>query len=106
MSITQGQTIRVDDEGTQLEIQLTENGVAVDISTQSTMDITLKRPDGTSVTRAGSFSTDGTDGKVHIITIAGDLSMYGTYWIQGHMVFSGWDGYSSIAEFEVHENLG
>lgn len=100
------QQIRVGDVGTQLELEVLEDSVAVDISGATTQDITLRRPDGTSVTQAGTFTTDGIDGKIHILTQAGDLSMEGTYMIQAHIALTTWDGYSSIGEFEVHENLG
>ncbi len=100
------QEIRVGDIGTHLELELQEECVVVDISSASVKNITLQRPDKTSVTRAGTFTTDGTDGKIYLATIAGDLSMEGTYYIQAYIELPAWQGYSSVGEFEVHDNLG
>ena len=100
------QEIRVGDTGTKLEVEVLENAVAVDISTATTKDITIQRPDGTTILSAGTFSTDGIDGKIYHTTGAGDLSMEGTYYIQAFIVLASWSGYSSIGEFEVLANLG
>lgn len=100
------QEIRVGDIGTQLELEIQENSVPLNVSTNTTMDITLKRPDNTAITRAGTFQTSGADGKIVFTTIAGDLTIEGTYKIQAFIVLPAWTGYSSIGEFEVHANLG
>ena len=101
--------IHVGDIGTVLELTLKEtvNGVsvAVDISAATVKDITLERPDETTVVRAGVFDTDGTDGVLTFTTIAGDLSLYGCYNLQVYLELAGWDGYSNIVEIEAHKNI-
>jgi hypothetical protein len=77
----------------------------VDLSSASTLSIRLKRPDNTTVSRTGIISTNGTDGKMHMLTIDGDINIEGTYYIQGKVIFAGWDGYSSVGKFEVNDNL-
>ncbi len=105
MAICDTKEIRVDDIGTKLELEVLEDSVAVDISTASTKDITLQRPDGTTIVHEGVFTTDGTEGKVYFTTSLGDLSMEGTYYIQVYIALATWQGYSTIGEFEVHDNL-
>jgi hypothetical protein len=101
--------IHVGDIGTVLELALTETiagiATAVDISAATVKDITLRRPDLTTVTRAGVFVTDGTDGLITITTISGDLSMDGCYSLQVYLELASWDGYSNIGEFIAHVNL-
>ena len=103
------QTIRVGDIGTRFELEVTEkvNGVdtAVDISGATTYDVIIQRPDRTTVTRAGTFTTDGTEGKLYLDSISGDLSIAGTYYIQADIALPSWVGKSSIGEFEVEDNL-
>jgi hypothetical protein len=80
--------------------------VPVDISQAVTKEIIVQRPDGTTFTRSAVNTTNGTDGLMFIATIAGDITLEGTYYLQGRIAFSGWDGKSTIGEFEVHDNLG
>ncbi len=99
--------LRVGDVGTHLEIEVLEDcNVPLDISTASVKDITIQRPDKTTVVKNGIFTTDGTDGKVYFLTAAGDLNIEGTYSIQIYLELPTWQGYSCIDEFEVHDNLG
>ena len=77
----------VDDYG--ITIQLTvkdSSGVAIDISSASTKDIILVKPTGVSLTKSGSFVTDGTDGKLKYTTIAGDIDVVGQWRIRAHVV--------------------
>lgn len=98
--------IHVGDIGTVLELALTDSDGVVDISAATVKDITLQRPDLTTVTRAGVFVTDGTDGLLTFTTIAGDLSLDGCYNLQVYLELASWDGYSNIGLFEAHANLG
>lgn len=105
------QEIRVNDTGTTLEVEITEwdevtkTYIPVDISAATTKNIIIKRPDGTTVTVVGVFTTDGTDGKLYIITASGHLPISGTYYIQGSVALATWVGSSSIGDFIVYENL-
>jgi hypothetical protein len=80
--------------------------VAMDISSSSTVEIVLQRPDGTSVTKTATLRAGGTDGVLYITTDAADLTMSGTYSIQAQVVMPDWAGSSLIGEFEVQEKLG
>ena len=82
-----------------------ENDVAINISAATTKDILIQRPNGFTITRAASFTTSGTDGKIRYITVAGDLIMAGRYKYQGHVVYSGNDRLTSAGAFVVEEAL-
>ncbi|MDA3821423.1 MAG: hypothetical protein PF450_02260, partial [Bacteroidales bacterium] len=75
------------------------------LSSATTLTIQLKRPDNTTVSKAGILSTDGYDGKMYIVTETDDINVEGTYYVQGRVISAGWNGYSSIGNFEVHDNL-
>ena len=93
------------DTGTKLLITIKDNGGVVDISSASSLSIFIKRPDGTVLTRAGILETDGTDGKMYYIIVAGDLNEAGLYKIQAQVTLTSGAFYSSTAGFKVHCNL-
>ena len=93
------------DIGTKLLITVTDDGSVVDISSASSLSIYIKKPDGTILTRTGVLETDGTDGKMYYITVAGDLDKAGNYKIQGRVVLASGSYYTSTATFKVHCNL-
>ena len=99
------QIVRVGDVGTRLELEVNENSIIVDIAGATTLNITIKRPDGTTVVKPGVLSSDGSDGKAFFATESGDISIEGSYYIQIYVVLPTWTGSSSIEEFIVQGNL-
>lgn len=93
------------DIGTKLLITMKDDGSVVDISSASSLSIFIKRPDGTMLTRSGTLETDGTDGKMYYIVVAGDLNDAGLYKIQAQVILTSGSFYSSTATFKVHCNL-
>ncbi len=94
------------DIGTVLTTTIKDGTSIVDISGATTKDIILGKPDGTSLTNAGTFTTDGTDGKIYYTTILNDLDQIGWWKIQGYIVSSsGGEWRSDIGNFEVHKNI-
>ena len=93
------------DIGTKLLVTVTDDGSIVDISSASTLDIFIKKPDGTILSRSGTLETDGTDGKMYYITVLGDLDVAGKYKLQGRVVIASGSFYTSTATFTVHCNL-
>lgn len=93
------------DIGTKLLITVTDDGEIVDISSTSFLTIFIKKPDGTTISRPGTLETDGTDGKMHYITVSGDLDVAGLYKIQGRIGLSGGSFYTNTSNFKVHCNL-
>lgn len=83
-----------------------EDNAAVNVSSVTTKQLVLKKPDGSTVTKTAAFVTDGTDGKLQYVTISGDLDTAGTWEVQANVVFpSGFNGRSDVQSFEVRDNL-
>ena len=97
--------IHVGDIGTQLIMTVKDDGVVVDISSASTLNVIIKKPDGESYTKTGTLYTDGTDGKMYYTSVNGDFNAAGSYKIQGKVVLTGGTYYSSISTFKVQCNL-
>jgi hypothetical protein len=96
--------IHLNDIGTVFTITLMDGTSIVNISAATTKIITFGKPDGTSVSQTGTFTTDGTDGKIYYTVVSGDLNQCGWWKIQGYVVASGtWR--SDIGNFEVHKNI-
>lgn len=78
--------MRQNSVGSLIEMTVTENGVALDISA-ATCSLTFKKPDGTTIEREPFFETDGQDGVLQYITIDGDLDQSGLWRGQLSLVF-------------------
>ncbi len=97
--------IHIADIGTVFEIEFKDGTTTVNISTATTKNIIFCKSDGTKDTKAGVFTTDGTDGLLRYTTVANDLNISGLWKIQGHIIISGGSWKSSIGLFEVHKNV-
>ncbi len=95
--------LHLGDTGTELVVAVTDqDGEAVDISGASALTIYLTKPDGTVLPKTATLDTDGEDGLMVYVTIAGDLSVKGTWKIQGYVTGAGgWSGSTREAAFEV-----
>lgn len=91
---------------TTLSGTVTENGVAVDISSATTMTVRLRSPKGVVIEFTGVFTTDGTDGKMQYqLTPADDPLEPGCWGIQVFVEIAGWYGHSDAESLEVEENF-
>jgi len=97
--------IRKGDIGTVFTITVMDGSAAVDISTATTKNIVFKKPDKTILPKAGSFVTDGTDGKISYTTVSGDLSKAGEWCVQGAIVMPAGTWKTDIDHFTVYANL-
>ncbi len=97
--------IHVGDVGTQLIMTVKDDGVVVDISGASILQVILKKPDGQTYTKTGILYTDGTDGKMYYTSVDGDFNAAGNYKLQGKVVLAGGTYYTSISDFKVYCNL-
>jgi hypothetical protein len=97
--------IHENDVGTKLLVTITDDGQVVDISSALALSIFIRKPDGTILNRTGTLETDGTDGKMYYLTVAGDLDVAGTYKLQGQVVLLTGSYYTNTANFKVHCNL-
>lgn len=98
--------IHINDIGTVFELTVKDSANAiVDLSTATVLNITFKKSDDTIVTKTASLVTDGTDGKMQYITVAGDLDLVGLWKIQGDITSPSWTGTTNIDTFTVYPNL-
>lgn len=82
------------------------NGEPVDLSTATVKNYIISKPNGLVLTKAASFTTNGTDGKLSYPTTTGDLDTIGRYRIQVYLTFpAGYIGPSDIGSFWVGANL-
>jgi hypothetical protein len=93
---------------------LTGYKAAADISSATTKEIDLKRPDGTSKTYTDANVTftgapigagNGTDGYMEVATIAGDFNQPGIYEVAGYIVDATTDGPTQTATINVGPSL-
>ena len=99
--------IHIGDIGTRFlfTIQDCDSTDPVDVSTASSVEIVFKKPNGTNLVVAGTFLTDGTDGKVYYDTANGDIDQIGYWKVQGKVNFPTGLFYSDIHKFQVFANL-
>lgn len=97
--------------GTAIRFTIFDDTTILDVSSASTKDLKLIKPDGTQLTKTLVFSTksgdtgDGKDGRVEYIIISGDVDQNGTYQWQLHLIIGTWDEHSDDGTFTVLSNL-
>ena len=79
-------------------------GAAIDISTATTKQVLIRKPDGVLLTKDASFLTDGTNGYLSW-TASDELDLSGQYYIQGYVIMPSGTFYSSTDKFRVKKNL-
>lgn len=100
------QSYRVGDIGTVFTVTITENGSAVDVSSATvTKQIIFKKGDGSALVKNASFTTNGSDGKITCTMGTTDLSIEGTWAIQGKVVISAGTFLTQVATFRVEPSL-
>ena len=97
--------IHLNDVGTVFEATIMDGTSVVNVSTATTKQLIFKGPNGVSKTKAATFTTDGTDGKLKYVTVANDLVPVGQWSWQAYVVMSNGAWHSDVAEFIVYENL-
>lgn len=97
--------IRVGDFNTSLVVTIKDGDSIVDISTATAKYLKLKKPDGVVLQKNTTFLTDGTDGKMQYITVSGDITICGTWKMQGNIELGGGKFGSDIISFKVYRNL-
>jgi hypothetical protein len=97
--------IHLNDVGTKFLVTIKDGSSAVNISSASTKEIIIQKPSGTKITATATFDSDGTDGKIHYVTVADDLDEAGSYKLQGKVIISDGTFYTDITSFKVYRNL-
>jgi len=94
--------IFVSDTGTEMRVTVTDDGVAVDLSSATEILFIFRKPDGTTLEVDGLLYTDGTDGIVYYNTVAGDIDQSGMYKLQVRVTISSGNVFSSsVGSFKV-----
>jgi len=71
--------------GSQIIIELREDGRAVDVSSFSSYSVYLRSPAGATIQKTAQLYTDGTDGRITFQIAHGDLNETGTWWLQAEV---------------------
>jgi hypothetical protein len=97
--------IYIADFGVPFEITIVEDGAAVNISDATTMALTLKKPNGSTLTKTLDFKTDGTDGIVTYTFLTTDLDIAGTWKYQVYIETATSGKHTAHGELDVGGNL-
>ena len=95
--------IKVGDIGTELQIYLTDQDGAVDISSATTMEFNFKKPNDSTITRTATHITDGTDGGMKYAFIAADLDLAGDWLVEAFVITSGGQWTGDCSTFTVYD---
>jgi hypothetical protein len=106
MSTVETSKIFVGDTGTNIVVTIKDQDNAViDVSAALTLEIKMRRPDGTKITKTATFTTDGTDGQIQFSSLSTDFTIKGIYQFQPRVVTATADQHATKAEAEVFEHL-
>lgn len=98
--------IHKDDIGTVFEITLSDDNGVFNLSGATLKQLRLKNPNGVVTTKTATFSTNGTDGKLRYVTVAGDLPIEGPWSIEAYVeIGTGTRFHTNSASFTVSDNL-
>jgi hypothetical protein len=97
--------VQVGTIGLMIELGVKEAYNYLNLSTASIKNIIIKKPSGMYLTVSGSYTTNGTDGKIYYTTREGDLSEAGVYKVQGQIAIGTFSGYTTATQFTVVANI-
>ena len=98
--------MQVGDIGTTFTMEVQDpDGVAVNIASATALTMKFKRPSGGILTKTGTLSAGGTDGKFYYAVIANDLNEAGKWEYQGIVVLPTGTWYTSVVSFDVKLSL-
>lgn len=98
--------VHLGDVGTTFILIVKDNGSPVDISGATSLEIYLRPVGGNYLQKPAVLTTDGYDGKMQYVTVAGDLSVTGLWEIQGHLTFGSNTWKTAVKQFQVYSNIG
>ena len=97
--------VHLNDVGTIFEITLKDGSTPTNISSPVTLQIIFRKPNKALLTKTAALVTDGIDGKLRYIAIAGDLDLIGKWSIQASIALASGSWKSEISTFQVFRNL-
>ena len=95
------------DIGTVFEATLRDfpSNAVVNLSGASVMQLIFKKPSTAVLTKTAVHTTDGTDGKIRYLSVAGDLNELGVWEVQGYVETAAGKWHSDVLRFRVYPNL-
>jgi hypothetical protein len=99
------QSVRVGDKGTEFRVTITDEDVAVDLSSATVLQLIFKKPSGETLTVDADLYTDGTDGAIYYNVVDGDLNESGVWKLQSYIEIGSTVYSSTIGTFKVECNL-
>ena len=91
------------DIGTVFKVTIKDSSVVVDISSSTTKQLIFKKPSGEKLEKNASYFTDGS---ITYTTVDGDLDEEGMWKLQGKIILSGGNTFSTdLTSFKIHRNL-
>jgi len=72
--------------GVRFVVEILDNGVAVDISAATTMEVCLRAPSGGDKVKTATFTNTGSDGKIQFDTVVTDLDELGRWKVGAHII--------------------
>lgn len=98
-------SVHVGDIGTILELTIKDqDGVIVDLSAITLMELDVIDPDGNRDTKTPIFKTDGTDGILQYTTVADDIDEVGEWRLQAFVRFAAGEWSTTQATFTVEKS--
>ncbi len=83
-----------------------QDDAVVDLSSASLLEIRFRKPDRTTIlVKTATLVTDGTDGLIQYVTIAGDLDTSGPWTRQARVTIPAGDFWSEVIAFQVEDNI-
>lgn len=98
-------SIHKEDYGTVIQVTVTEDGVAVDLSEATEKKLIIQRKPQDVLVADAVFVTDGTDGKLKYVLQANDITQKATIKIQAKITFPTGRWHSDIMEVVVADNI-
>ena len=97
------QTARLYDTGTALRGTVRdEAGTLQDLSTATTKEFVLRKPNGTELTKSATLISGGFYGQMYYIITSGDLDSIGRWEVDVHLIYPSGDWNSTIGSFLVY----
>lgn len=98
--------IHVGDVGTRFRLTLEDgDGNPVNIATATVKRLDFRKPDGTTLERAASFLTNGSDGVIYYDTVQGDIDHVGRWMVQPYIEMPGFSGHGAKKQFNVYATI-
>lgn len=97
--------MNINDIGTRFLATVKDNGLAIDISTASQVDMIFRRPNQEKFYRSATLLNSGINGQIYYDSVSGDFINSGMHKLQAIVYLPSGTYYTDIYSFQVHCNL-